>query len=208
MTTSTHPADRGRPLDTFRWRLLAAPIGVKIIGVGAVVAARAGVVTERQLDAHMAPIFSRHLERLALTMARSLATRIERPLIVGDVVGVRSTLLDVVARCAGVSRDGVGMQTRLVDDLAMDSLDFVDLLFQLEEAFEVRLQGSDLDALTRLDFGSKDVVRDGLVTDAVLDRLRPFLPALPTGEAVTPRGLYAALTVESLWLALPRVERG
>ncbi len=118
-------------------------------------------------------------------------------------------VLETVASCLEVEPDEVAPDDRLVEDLGMDSLDFVDLVFLLERAFDVRLQGSELDALTRLDPGDPEVMQGDYLTGATLARARPWLPALddvPDPSRVTPAELFGLVTVRSLWTVLHRMQ--
>ena len=118
-------------------------------------------------------------------------------------------VLETVASCLELAPDEVAPDDRLVDDLGMDSLDFVDLVFLLERAFGVRLQGSEIDALTRLDPGNPEVMQGDYLTEATLARARPWIPALadvPDPARVTPSQLFCLVTVRSLWTVLRRMQ--
>ena len=115
-----------------------------------------------------------------------------------------ATVRQVIAECVRVEIDTVTPEARLVDDLGMDSLDFVDLIFLLEEAFDVVLQGGELDRLTRLDPASEEVMNGDYLSPVLLDRMEPWLrgiASLPDRSQVTPAHLFSLLTVESIWLA-------
>ncbi len=114
---------------------------------------------------------------------------------------VRETL----AECLEADLEEITVESRLVGDLGADSLDFVDLIFLLEERFGVELRGGELDALTRLDPGSADVMQDGHLTEAVLEQLRPWLRQLEGVSEVSPGQVFGMITVESIWLAIERV---
>ncbi len=113
-----------------------------------------------------------------------------------------------VASCLQAPLEDVTLQSRLVDDLGMDSLDFVDLVFLLEGSFGVELQGSELDNLTRLDPSSDEVMRGDYLALAVVEKAKPWVPALadvPDAELVTPAELFGMVTVESIWTVMKRV---
>ena len=114
------------------------------------------------------------------------------------IEGVRQTL----AQCLEIDLEEVAADSRLVEDLGADSLDFVDMIFLLEERFGVELRGGELDALTRLDPGSEDVMQDGKLTESVLVKLRPWLPDLGEAEAVTPAEVFGMIRVENVWMAI------
>lgn len=120
---------------------------------------------------------------------------------------IEATVRLLVADSLAVPRDQVRANSRLVDDLGADSLDFIDILFSLEKAFDVKVRDSELDFLSRLDFSSPEVMKDGHLTLATVDRLREWLPlldAVPDRAKVTPRELFSMITVETLCILIAR----
>jgi acyl carrier protein len=72
-------------------------------------------------------------------------------------------------------------ETNLVDDLGAESLDFLDLLFRLEDEFGIVLPQREFRDAERLGLSEKDVAGpDGTLTDAALERLRALLPEADT----------------------------
>jgi acyl carrier protein len=116
---------------------------------------------------------------------------------------VRALIADSLA----LQESGITPQSRLIDDLGADSLDFVDLTFAIEKAFGVRLREAELNFLTRLDFSSPAVMQGGYLTRDTIASIRPLLPALdraPDPDRVTPGELFSLLTVETLCLMVQR----
>jgi acyl carrier protein len=115
---------------------------------------------------------------------------------------IPDTVLDAVRRCVctslAVQPSQVGPQTRLVDDLGADSLDFVDIVFLLEEETGVQARSTELGFLTRLDFSSPEVMQNGVLEPALVARLAPWVPGLAGSERVTPQVLFSHLTVEAV----------
>src|SRR5262245_18418710 len=72
----------------------------------------------------------------------------------------------------------VAMDSRLIDDLGADSLDLLDIVFGIEKLFGVKMRDGELDFLTRLDFSSPEVMREGYLTIETVDRLKTWLPNL------------------------------
>jgi acyl carrier protein len=114
-------------------------------------------------------------------------------------------LLATVKRCVAESLalplDDVRLESRLVDDLGADSLDFVDIVFMLDRELDIRVRETEFNFLTRLDFSSPDVMKGAHLTEAVVSRLAEWLPALrdvPDRTKVTPRQLFSLITVESV----------
>jgi acyl carrier protein len=120
---------------------------------------------------------------------------------------IRAGACACVADSLALPRDAVKPDSRLFADLGADSLDFLDIVFQLEKRFGLRLQDTELDFLSRLDLSSPDVMRDGLLTEQALAGLRPHLPALATvrdPSRVSPRELFGLITVETLCILLAK----
>jgi len=114
---------------------------------------------------------------------------------------IESTLRALLADSLAVSRDEVTRERRLFEDLGADSLDFIDIVFSIERAFGIKVRDSELDFLSRLDFSSPAVMRDGYLTRETVERLSAWLPALrerEDGEKVTPRELFSLITVGTL----------
>jgi len=108
-----------------------------------------------------------------------------------------------VAESLAIGEDEVRLESRLVDDLGASSLDFIDIVFQLERDLGIKVRDSEFSFLTRLDFASPEVMKQGFLTAEVTDRLAPWLPALaqvPDRLKVTPRQLFSFITVEAICL--------
>jgi acyl carrier protein len=119
---------------------------------------------------------------------------------------LRSMLADSLA----IPEAEITLQSRLIDELGADSLDFVDLMFAIEKEFGVKIPEGDFNFLTRLDFSSPTVMRDGFLTAETIDRLAPLLPELarvPDRSRVTPSEIFSLMTVESLCIMIER-QRG
>ena len=107
----------------------------------------------------------------------------------------------VIAESLAVPLDEIAAQSRLIDDLGADSLDFVDIVFMVDQELDVRMRDTELSFLTRLDFSSPEVMREGLLTAPVIERLRGFLPGLEEVEAadrISPAQLFSLITVQAI----------
>ena len=113
----------------------------------------------------------------------------------------------MIADSLAIEASTVTPESRLIDDLGADSLDFVDLMFAIEREFGVKLREADLNFLTRLDFSSPTVMKDGFLTPETIAAVAPLMPALqqvPDPARVTPGQLFSLLTVETLCLMIER----
>ena len=116
-------------------------------------------------------------------------------------------LRPLLADSLAIEASSIALESRLIDDLGADSLDFVDIMFAIERAFGVKLREADLNFLARLDFSSPSVMRDGVLTPETIAALVPLMPALQRVDdpsRVTPGQLFSLLTVETLCLMIER----
>ena len=83
---------------------------------------------------------------------------------------VQTALTDAL----GVDEEEVSPEATLVGDLGAESIDFLDIVFRLEKAFEIKIPRGELfpeDVLTNSTY-----VEDGKVTEAGLAELRKRMP--------------------------------
>jgi len=83
---------------------------------------------------------------------------------------IRTALVDAL----GVDDDEVTPEATLVGDLGAESIDFLDIVFRLEKAFEIKIPRGELfpeDVLTNAEY-----VQDGKVTEAGMAELRKRMP--------------------------------
>jgi acyl carrier protein len=83
---------------------------------------------------------------------------------------VQEALVDAL----GVDDDEVTPEATMVGDLGAESIDFLDIVFRLEKAFDIEIPRSELfpeDILT-----SAEYVQDGKVTEAGVAELKQRMP--------------------------------
>ncbi|WP_437603822.1 phosphopantetheine-binding protein [Sorangium sp. So ce590] len=126
-------------------------------------------------------------------------------------VDIPPHVVEAVKRCIveslAVEADAVELGSRLIDDLGADSLDFVDIVFMVDHELHIRARESEFNFITRLDFSSPEVMKEGFLTGPVVARLETWLPALAAVEdktRVTPRQLFSLITVEALCIVAAR----
>ena len=114
---------------------------------------------------------------------------------------IYQALRSLVADSLALKEDEIQPQCRLTDDLGADSLDFIDIIFGIEKKFEVKVRDGELDFISRLDFSSPKVMRQGYLTLETIQRLTKRLPALEQVQdpaKVTPAQLFSLITIETL----------
>ena len=83
---------------------------------------------------------------------------------------VKETLVEALA----VDDDEVSPQATLMGDLGAESIDFLDIVFRLEKAFDIKIPRGELFPDNILN--NPDFVQDGKLTDAGLAELKQRMP--------------------------------
>lgn len=81
---------------------------------------------------------------------------------------------DALVEALGVDEDEVTPEATLVGDLGAESIDFLDIVFRLEKAFDIKIERGELfpeDILT-----SSEYVEDGRVNSAGIEKLKQRMP--------------------------------
>jgi acyl carrier protein len=81
---------------------------------------------------------------------------------------------EVLVDALGVDEEEVTLQSKLVEDLGAESIDFLDITFRLEKAFNIKINQSELFPESVL--SNPEYVVDGKVTDNGMAELRAKLP--------------------------------
>jgi acyl carrier protein len=110
---------------------------------------------------------------------------------------VLAQVKECVAQALDLPVESVKPSDRLIGDLGAESIDLLDLVFQLEQRFGVSLSPRDIEERTRRRLNGAPTEVDGIYTPQALAELRRALPEVPAEE------LTDGLTVA----ALPRTFR-
>ena len=117
-----------------------------------------------------------------------------------DETAIVQAVKHCVASSLALQEDEVQLDSRLIDDLGADSLDFIDILFSLEKALARKLRNEDIDGFLRAEFSEKNLVLGQFVPRAEIDRLLYWMPLLQKAkdlDKVTPKEVFAHISVET-----------
>jgi acyl carrier protein len=92
--------------------------------------------------------------------------------------------------------DEVQLESRLIADLGADSLDFVDIQFQLENRFALQFREGEF-----FDFTYRWLTPEGCLRAEVVDRIAPIIPEVKTAPdpaKISVGDLLNWITVETL----------
>ncbi len=93
---------------------------------------------------------------------------------------------DGVCQCLAVvlEIDAATIKTedKIINDLGADSLDLLDLIFQLERHFGLRIKPRDLERRAQEALGNIPLEVEGVYTPKALEQLRRSMPEVPPEE--------------------------
>ena len=88
-----------------------------------------------------------------------------------------------IAEALGLDADEVGYDARLIGDLGAESLDFLDIAFRLERAFDIRIPRGGVEAASREGLAEGESYEvNGVLTATALERLSAYMPEVPPEE--------------------------
>jgi len=82
----------------------------------------------------------------------------------------------IVAEALAVERSTVQVGCNLMEDLGAESLDFLDIVFKLEQTFGIEITRGALEEAARGDMNEQEFAPKGVLSETGLDRLRALMP--------------------------------
>jgi acyl carrier protein len=102
-----------------------------------------------------------------------------------DIQSVHPKVSQVICEALGRDPEPLDLESRLIDDLGAESIDYLDILFRLERAFGVKIPRGQITREARGELADDEFEKDGQVTPAGLLRLRAYLTEVPA-ERIRP----------------------
>jgi acyl carrier protein len=105
----------------------------------------------------------------------------------------------IVADALGRAVTDVRVTANLMDELGAESLDFLDIVFQLEQSFAIEITRGEMERAARGDMSDDDFAPGGVISDAGLARLRALMPeAAPRiHPGLRPRQILSLFSVQT-----------
>ena len=98
----------------------------------------------------------------------------------------------IIENSTGRPKDSIKMEDTLFEELGIDSIDLVDILFELETLYNVELKVSDIEQRIREELGDVPYEIDGVITSEGLEAIRKHM------TEVNPESIKEGLTVHRL----------
>ena len=99
-----------------------------------------------------------------------------------NVAGVYPKVRQIVADVLVIEEDEVSLNSRLIADLGAESIDFLDLVFQLEKEFKIKIPRGQLEKNARGDLAEDEFEKGGVLTAQGLESLKAYLSEIPADQ--------------------------
>jgi len=87
-----------------------------------------------------------------------------------------SVLRECIALSLSVEVEAVPLDANLMDDLGADSLTFLDIVFRIEQAFDIQITRGEMERAAKGDMSDDEFAPSGVISEAGLARLRSLIP--------------------------------
>lgn len=89
---------------------------------------------------------------------------------------IQERVVAIIADVLGQRPADVTLQSRLMADLGAESLDYLDIVFRLEDEFQIKIPRGDIERQARGDLSEEEFAPGGIVSEAGIQRLKELLP--------------------------------
>tara|TARA_Y100000991_G_scaffold103396_1_gene77868 strand:+ start:270 stop:668 length:399 start_codon:yes stop_codon:yes gene_type:complete len=98
----------------------------------------------------------------------------------------------VIEDSTGYKKEDISMNDTLFDKLEIDSIDLVDILFEIETLYDIELKISDIEVKAKKELGDVEYEIDGVITQEGLNSLKVHM------NEVDPEKFKNGLTINEL----------
>ena len=96
-----------------------------------------------------------------------------------NVETVYPKVREIIAEVLVIDEEKVSLTSRLIVDLGAESIDFLDLVFQLEKEFGIKIPRGQLEKNARGDLKPEEFEKSGVLTEQGLTALKQYLSEVP-----------------------------
>lgn len=96
-----------------------------------------------------------------------------------DIESVYPRVAKIISEVLAVDESKVELKKRLINDLGAESIDFLDLIFQLEREFKIKAPLRQIEKEARGSVSDAEFEQNGIVTPLGLDVLKKQLSEVP-----------------------------
>ncbi len=99
-----------------------------------------------------------------------------------SVENVYPKVREIIADVLVIDEEEVQLNRRLIADLGAESIDFLDLVFQLEKEFSIKIPRGQLEKNARGDLAEEEFEKGGVLTPAGMTALKNYLSEVPEDQ--------------------------
>ncbi len=96
-----------------------------------------------------------------------------------NVESVYPKVREIIADVLVIDEDEINLHSRLITDLGAESIDFLDLVFQLEKEFNIKIPRGQLEKNARGNLSADQFEKGGVLTEQGLTALQNYLNEVP-----------------------------
>ncbi len=103
-----------------------------------------------------------------------------------EIAAIYPKVAEIIADALGSDEEDVKPDSSLINDLAAESIDFLDIVFRLEREFKVKIPRGKAIEEARGELSEEEFERGGVVTEAGVEKLRAYLDEVPADRFPSP----------------------
>jgi len=96
-----------------------------------------------------------------------------------SVESIYPKVREIIADVLVIEEEEIAPSSRLIADLGAESIDFLDLVFQLEKEFAIKIPRGQLEKNARGDLAEDEFEKGGVLTEKGMQALRNYLSEVP-----------------------------
>ena len=105
---------------------------------------------------------------------------------------------EIIADALYVEKDECQADAKLMGDLGAESIDYLDIVFRLEQEFNIKLPKGEIEKKARGELSEEEFAVDGVIQPAGLENLKKAMPEVDASEikeGLMQRDISALFTV-------------
>lgn len=106
---------------------------------------------------------------------------------------------EAISESCGIEVEKIKAESTLFDELAVTSIDIIDIIYAIEMEYDITLKISEIENATKKALGDKPYAVDGIITEEALVLLREMMADVPEEKlkyGITENDVINLITVE------------
>lgn len=91
----------------------------------------------------------------------------------------------IIQDSVGIPAESINLDNTLFDQLGIDSIDLVDILFELENLYDIELKVSDIEVKAKMELGDMPYEIEGVITKEGLEAIKIHMNEIDVAKIVS-----------------------